>query len=107
MTGITLREAAERIAHELAALYLQGHPIAEVPPANLKRYAVGKGNAAKDEVLAAAIRYLHADITGNDIADAVVLAAIGARHLGQPIEGALPQANLTAMDKINWPQGVG
>jgi hypothetical protein len=56
-------------------------------------------------VLAAVVRrYPHADITGNDIADALVLAAMGARQLGFPIEESLPQANQAALAKINWPE---
>jgi Holliday junction resolvasome RuvABC endonuclease subunit len=107
------RQAGEHLRSGLswrlaAALYLQGHPIAEVPPALLKKCGTGKGNAPKDQVLAAAIRrYPQADISGNDVADALVLAAMGARHLGQPIETSMPVANLAAMTKINWPQEVG
>jgi Holliday junction resolvasome RuvABC endonuclease subunit len=86
-------------------LSFNGNPIAEVPPSVLKKYAVGRGNAAKDDVLASAIRrYPHVDITSNDIADATVLAAMGARHLGEPIESSLPQLNLTAMQSVQWPE---
>jgi crossover junction endodeoxyribonuclease RuvC len=81
--------------------------VVEVPPANLKRYATGRGNSPKDQVLAAVVkRYSRIEITGNDIADAVVLAAMGARRLGFPIEASLPVANLAALDKINWPEAV-
>jgi crossover junction endodeoxyribonuclease RuvC len=84
---------------------MQGDLVAEVPPATLKKYICSRGNAPKDQVLAAASkRYPHIDITGNDVADAVVLAAIGARHLGFPIEESPPRANLAALDKINWPE---
>jgi crossover junction endodeoxyribonuclease RuvC len=56
-------------------------------------------------VLAAVVRrYPHTDVTGNDLADALVLAAMGARRLGFPIETSLPVANLAAMTKISWPQ---
>lgn len=82
--------------------------ITEVPPSNRMKYATGKGNIGKDQVLAAAIkRYPLAEITGNDIADAIILAAMGARYLGTPVEllqatGSLPKANLTAMDTVKW-----
>lgn len=84
-----------------------GFPVVEVPPATRAKYATGKGNAAKDIVLAAVIRrYLNVAVTGNDEADALVLAAMGARHLGQPVEESLPQINLAAMDAVRWPRAV-
>ncbi|WP_120338098.1 hypothetical protein [Cryobacterium soli] len=82
--------------------FLVQEPVVIAPSARAK-YATGKGNASKDAVLAAAIkRYPLAAITGNDIADAVILAAMGARHIGQPIEESLPQVNLTAMEAVRW-----
>lgn len=102
------RQAGEHLRagpwwHLAARLHLQGLNIVEVPPALLKKYATGRGNAAKDEVLAAVVRrYPHADINGNDIADAVVLAAMGARHREAPIENSLPALNASALAKVNW-----
>lgn len=82
-------------------------PLAEVPPATRAKYATGKGNAAKDHVLASVVRrYPTVTVDGNDTADALVLAAMGARRLGAPIETSLPQANLAAMDAVAWPQEV-
>lgn len=79
-------------------------PLLVVTPAQLKTYATGKGNASKDAVLAAAVkRYPAWDITGNDVADAVVLMAIGSRLLGHPIEASLPQTHLRALDKLALP----
>lgn len=76
---------------------------AEVTPQAVKMYATGKGNASKSEVLAAVIkRYPQADVANDNEADAFVLAAIGARLAGQPIEDSLPAANLRAMDKVRW-----
>jgi crossover junction endodeoxyribonuclease RuvC len=87
------------------ALHVNGHQVVEVPPALLKKYATGRGNAAKDEVLAAVVRrYPQVNVNGNDISDALVLAAMGARSLGQPIETSMPVVNLAAMDKLNWPE---
>jgi crossover junction endodeoxyribonuclease RuvC len=50
------RQAGEHLRaglwwHLAASLYLQGHPVVEVPPATLKLYATGRGNSAKDQVL--------------------------------------------------------
>lgn len=87
----------------VGVLLTAGYPVVEVPPSNRMKYATGKGNAQKDLVLAAAIRrYPAADITGNDVADAVVLAAMGSRYMGTPAEDSLPQAHLAAMEKISW-----
>ncbi len=80
-----------------------GWAVAEVPPASRAKYATGKGNAAKDSVMAAAIRrYPMAEIVGHDVADAVVLAAMGAHALGQP-PAVVPALNATALAKVAWP----
>jgi crossover junction endodeoxyribonuclease RuvC len=79
--------------------------VVSVSPTARARYATGKGNAGKDEVLAAVVRrYPQAEVTGNDAADALILAAMGARHLGEPIEESLAKVNLTAMEAVRWPQ---
>lgn len=81
--------------------------VVEVPPSCVKTYATGAGNADKDRVLAAVIRrYPHVEVDGNDCADALVLAALGARWLGKPLESDLPQHHLRALDKIAWPHQV-
>lgn len=78
-------------------------PVAEVPPATLKKYVTGKGNAGKDEVLlAVSRRYPDVDVKDNNQADALVLAAMGARRLGFPIDD-MPKAHLAAMDAVRWP----
>jgi crossover junction endodeoxyribonuclease RuvC len=85
------------------ALHWADLPILVVPPTVLKTYATGKGNAGKDEVLAAVVkRYPEWDVTGNDIADSVVLAAIGARLLGHPVDD-LPKTHLRALAKVALP----
>lgn len=78
-------------------------PWAEVPPATLKKYATGKGNAGKDEVLAAVIkRFPGIEVRGNDEADALVLAAMGADHLGNPMVD-MPAVNRSSLEKVVWP----
>lgn len=112
--GPSLGQTRQRGTHDrsglwwnvVQALYLNELvvDVAEVPPAARARYATGRGNAAKDAVLAAVIkRYPMVDIDGNDIADALVLAAMGARWAEQPIEDSLPMANLNAMRSVRWP----
>jgi crossover junction endodeoxyribonuclease RuvC len=91
----------------VARLTANGIPVAEVPSTVLKMYALGKGGGAdtgKDAVLATVVRrYPAADVTSNNTADALVIAAMAARHSGCPIEAELPQTHLRAMDKVSWP----
>lgn len=82
-------------------------PLAIVPPSSRARYATGKGNSPKDAVLASVVRrYPEVDIIGNDQADALILAAMGARRLGHPID-VVPKACLTGMTGAAWPQESG
>lgn len=58
-----------------------------VSPQQVKKYATSKGTAHKDDVvLAVDRRYPDVGIDGNDQADALVLAAIGAGAFGEPFE---------------------
>lgn len=83
------------------ALYAKGCRVIPVSPSQRAKYATGNGRASKDKVLAAAIRrYMDIDITGNDVADAVVLMAIGCRLLGMPIDDPMPALNLSALAKL-------
>lgn len=96
--------------HERAGLWwlvyerldANGIPIAVVPPATLKRYATGKGNASKDAVLVAAAKRFPDWAGGNDEADAAWLAAMGAEHLGTPFVD-MPKANRDALTAVAWP----
>ena len=75
-----------------------------VPPTVRAKYATGRGNAGKDEVLAAVVRrYPWAEVENNDHADALVLAAMGARWLGEPVEESLPKAAVEAVGRVEWP----
>jgi crossover junction endodeoxyribonuclease RuvC len=85
----------------------QGRAVAVVPPSNVKTYGTGKGggaDASKDAVLlAAARRYTSAPIRNNNEADALLLAAMGCRWLGAPVEKSLPQTHTKALTKCQWP----
>lgn len=87
-------------------LWRAGTPYAVVVPSALKKYALGRGtgkDTGKDAVLAAAIRrYPMADVDGNDVADALVLAAMGADHLGCPL-AEVPQNHRAALAGVRWP----
>lgn len=82
-------------------LYDRGNVVHVIAPSTLKMYATGSGNAAKDKVLAAAIkRYPQIDILNNDVADATVLLAIGLRLAGIPLESDMPATHLKALDTL-------
>jgi hypothetical protein len=71
----------------------------QLPPATLKKYATGKGNAGKDEVLTAAVRRLPIAVENNDQADAAWLCAAGHDLLAAPLL-ELPAVNRSALDRF-------
>lgn len=89
----------------LARLTANEVPYAVVTASARAKYATGRGNAGKDEVLlAVARRFPHVPVTDNNQADALVLAAVGADWLGYPLV-ELPKAHREALDKVAWPAG--
>jgi Holliday junction resolvasome RuvABC endonuclease subunit len=85
-------------------LLAQGVRLAVVAPTARCRYATGKGNAAKDLVLAETVKRFGV-VVGNDEADALVLAAMGRDWLGQPI-AKVPETHRAALAKVAWPEQV-
>lgn len=84
-----------------------GIPVVEVSPSVLKTYALGKGGGAgtgKDDMVTAAVRtYPDVAFSGNDEADALVVAALAARFAGFPIEARTPPAtHLRALHGVKW-----
>lgn len=80
-------------------------PIITPTPNQRAQYATGSGNASKDTVLAAVIRrWPQVDIVDNNIADAMVLAAIGCRVWGHPIDSVTPDHYISksGRNKGNW-----
>lgn len=74
--------------------------ILTVPPTSLKKFATGKGNAGKDEVmLAAAHRFPDVKVTNNNETDALWLAIIGTHITGNPF-GKVPASHLVALEKL-------
>lgn len=103
-------------AHERGGLWWElvlqawreGFEIATVTPAQRAKYGTGNGRADKKDVHAAVkVRYGTPElrIQTDDEGDAVLLAAMGARFLGGPIDDdPLPASHLDAMEKVKWPQ---
>lgn len=79
-------------------------PIAEVPIQARMRYATGKGSASKGAIIDAVARRWPQFETGGDdnLADAAVLAAMGADWLGHPL-ALMPQTHRNALDIVRWP----
>lgn len=72
-----------------------------VTPGQLKKFATGKGNAGKDEVmLAVSRRYPDVAVTDNNQTDALVLAAIGAAVMGEPFNGPLTLAQQEVIEAV-------
>ncbi|MDY1005719.1 hypothetical protein [Curtobacterium sp. CFBP9011] len=87
----------------LTMLVDRGHRVHEINPMHVKKYATGQTRSDKDVVLAAVVkRYPQADVTNNNTADAVVLAAMLARHLGRPVEDSLSELRADAMARVAW-----
>lgn len=80
-------------------------PVLVVPPRTRAKYATGNGNSGKDVVLAHVIEQYgdfmdECRIANDNEADAVAMAAMGARYLGEPQEESLPETNLAAMEGV-------
>jgi crossover junction endodeoxyribonuclease RuvC len=103
-------------------LWHLGVPYAVVRAPSRMKYITGSGRADKDVCLLAAVRrFPMAQIEGNDQADALTLAAMGADHLGFPLASvpAVQREALTAMvtkkvagktvvrPAIRWPEIPG
>lgn len=83
-------------------------PVVQVRTKTRAKYATGNGNAEKPEVLAA-MRAEHPGvrIADDNVADALALAAMGARRMGAPIDGASTKARAAAMDAVAWGAVMG
>lgn len=86
-------------------LWMHNVPYVEVPPALVKKYATGKGNAPKDDVFAAAIRRLGYGGNSKDEADALWLWALVLDALGEPVV-QVPAVHREALAKVQIPEGV-
>ena len=79
-----------------------GTPYAVVPPATLKKYATGKGNADKTAMALALFKRTGLELADDNQVDAWWLRAAGLQHLGCPVVD-LPAAQVAALEKVDWP----
>jgi Holliday junction resolvasome RuvABC endonuclease subunit len=81
-------------------------PYVDVPPASLKKYATGKGNASKGDVLVAAVKRLAYDGSSDNEADALWLREIGVAHIHPSAAADMPLLHRTALDALTFPAGL-
>lgn len=86
-------------------LWARGTPVAVMPPASLKKWATGRGNAGKDEIMREVARRYPWFQGDNNAADALCLAAAGAHHLDAPM-AVLPATHTAALAAVQWPETV-
>lgn len=101
----TNREVMGELGGVVKVVMLQrGVPFVVPPPALLKKFATGKGNASKDEVLIAAVRYFPEthQPTNNNEADAAWLREMARLHY-EP-SGDIPRYRSEVLEAIKWPQ---
>jgi Holliday junction resolvasome RuvABC endonuclease subunit len=82
-------------------------PVAEIFNQHRMRYATGKGSASKGAIVDAVARRWPQFETGGDdnLADAAVLAAMGADWLGHPL-APMPATHRRALDGVKWPDAL-
>lgn len=79
-------------------------PFVEIPPTSRAKFATGRGNASKGEVISAISAktgLVFAGASGNDECDAWVLEQMALAHLGIS-EYSWTKDQMSALDKIDW-----
>ena len=84
-------------------LMLRG-PVVRVHQATRAMYAADSGRAEKAVVLEAMrAKFPELAIADDNVADALAMAAMGARWLGSPIDGEMSKKQARAMVAVRWP----
>ena len=94
--------ADERTALRVRVIGLLDCPIALVAPTTLKLYATGDGKAEKRSVVDSTLALYELPSRDDNLIDAFVLARMGVRRLGQPIEPEAEEHHLRAMRTPKW-----
>lgn len=78
-------------------------PVVSVAPSSLKKFATGKGNAAKTAVALAIQRdWPDSVLTDDNITDALGLAMMAASHLGWEFPYRVTVPRRDALGKVDW-----
>jgi Holliday junction resolvasome RuvABC endonuclease subunit len=77
-------------------------PYVLVPPASLKKYATGKGNAGKPEMAVALYKRTGLELGDDNQVDAAWLRLMALDGCGHP-EVDMPATHRVALEKITWP----
>lgn len=86
------------------ALWENGIRYVEIPPTSRAKFATGKGNAGKNEVISSISAKTNIVWSGpgaDDRCDAWILEQMGLTHLGLS-EYQWPAVNMSALDKVDW-----
>jgi Holliday junction resolvasome RuvABC endonuclease subunit len=82
-------------------------PTVVIPPATVKKWATGVGNATKPLMLDAARQsWPNYRIPDHNAADAIALASIGAAHCGDPLPFEIRDRHHNTLQSIDWPKVV-
>lgn len=86
------------------ALYELNIPYVEIPPTTRAKFATGRGNAGKTEVMSSVSARTGLVFTGkgaDDMCDAWILEEIGRTRYSEP-RIVWPAESMKALDKIEW-----
>jgi Holliday junction resolvasome RuvABC endonuclease subunit len=90
-----------------SALRAKRIPIAVIAPQTRAKWATGKGNASKALVLATVRSWWpNVAVRNDDEADALILAAVGAHHLGDVMPFVVKERHSAALENVDWPEVV-
>ncbi len=95
------------MVHGVARLACYDHATTFItlPPATLKKYATGRGNATKSDMRMALFQRAGLDLRDDNQVDAWWLRAAGLEALGHPLVD-LPASHRAALDAVTWPERV-
>lgn len=86
--------------------------VAQVSTGTLKKFATGNGGASKEDVHEAAVAAFPGLVpesfkAGNDVADAAVVASMGAVWLGMDVGGVFAPSGMASVQAVRWPEMKG